>query len=345
MQPESRRPRPTMVDVARAAGVSQSTVSFVLNDRRDVVISEATRARVLSVAREVGYRVNRRAQEMRLQHSTTIGIVSHEVASRPYAGQMLTGLQHAAREGGFICMIVDLDTESDPGGDAISGLIDRDIAGLVHAAAATHEVVVPEGIDDVRTVFAGCWPAGGNSVGEGVILPDDVGGGRVAARHLLELGHRDIVFLGGVEDVPATRDRERGFDEALRESQLLPDTFIRLFGNYDIDSGYRLTQTLFATRRPTALVCGNDQMALGAILALHEIGLRVPDDVSIVGYDDQEKFAGSMHPRLTTVRLPHYEIGRRAADVIMGEPAAKPLTETVSCDLILRDSTSFPRRP
>lgn len=332
-----------MLDVARAAGVSQSTVSFVLNDRHDIVIASATRERVLTVARDIGYRFNRRARELRLRHSTTIGIVSHGVASQPYAGQMLAGLQRTARDSGFICMIVDLDSDSESDEEVVAELVDRDIAGLVHASAATHAVAAPYSSDEVRTLFAGCWPSAGSS-GEGLILPDDVGGGRAAADHIFTLGHRDVVFLGGVKDAPATRDREHGFDDAVKERGLRPDDFLRVFGNYDIDSGYRLVRSLFADRRPTALVCGNDQMALGALLALHEIGLRVPDDVSLVGYDDQEEFADSTHPRLTTVSLPHYEIGRRAASVIMASPLPEPIDEAVPCELVVRDSTAAPRR-
>lgn len=332
--------RPTMNDVARAAGVSQSTVSFVLNDRRDIPVAAETRERILEAARSLGYRLNRRAQELRLNRSTTLGVVSYGVASHPFAGALLAGMQSAARAAGHVCMVIDV--EGHDGDEAVADLLDRGVTGIVHASAGTGPVTVNRALGETRELFVGCWPESGGT-GEGTVLPDDREGGRRAAAHLLDLGHRDIAFLGGPVHDFAAGEREAGLDDALRAASVDLTRVVRRHGDYGSRSGYRIANELFDAGRPTALICGNDQMALGALLALHERGLRVPDDVSLVGYDDQEALADAIHPALTTVRLPHREMGLRAAELLMKDPAGTPHAEMVDCPLVVRESTARPR--
>jgi LacI family transcriptional regulator len=121
-----------------------------------------------------------------------------------------------------------------------------------------------------------------------------------------------------------------------------PDNLVQTYGNYEISSGYETTLETFRSRRPTALVCGNDRMAVGALLALHTLGLEVPGDVSVVGFDDQPDVADQLRPRLTTVKLPHYEMGRQAGQLLAETGVDAPTMVTVPCPLITRDSLGKP---
>ncbi len=331
--------RPTMVDVARHAGVSQTTVSFVLNGRTDVPVAPETRRRVLEAAALLGYRPNRAAQDLKRGSSSVLGIVSNGIASHPFAGRMILGIQKAARAAGYVCMVVDMPDDEEGRDEAVRSLLDRGVAGLIYASPATVPVRQTETGVRVRTVFSGCWPENGEP-GEAVILPNDVEGGRLAARAALDRGHRRIAFLGGTYQEQATVDRERGLDLACAEVGMAPEDVWRAYGDYSIDSGYRLARTAMAEDEFTALICGNDRMALGAVLALHELHYDVPGRVSVVGYDDQEELAEEMRPAFTTVALPHYEMGLLAGERLTSPPGSPTVPERilVPCPLVVRAS-------
>lgn len=327
-----------MVDVAKLAGVSQSTVSFVLNDRTDISVAAETRQRVLDAAGQLGYRLNRAAQELKLAHSTTIGIVSYGVASHPFAGQMLLGIQKAARAQGYVCMVIDIAEDPDHGRDGVASLVDRGIAGLVFASPAALAVETPSVDAGVRTAFAGCWPADPDLAGDirAEVVPDEREGGRRAAAAVFDAGHRDVLFLGGTRGEWATVQREAGLDDAARDAGADPSTVPRHYGNYAVNTGFDGAAAAFEERTYTAVICGNDRMALGALLYLQSRGLRVPEDVSLVGYDDQEAFAADLRPPLTTVALPHHELGVRAMKALLAETPQGRFT--VECGLIVRAS-------
>ncbi|MFC8596804.1 LacI family DNA-binding transcriptional regulator [Isoptericola sp. NPDC057191] len=341
----ARTGRPRMVDVARLAGVSQATVSFVLNDRADIPVAAATRQRILDAAEQLGYRLNRAAQELKLARSTTVGVVSYGIASHPFAGRTLLGIQNAARARGYVCMVVDVGDEPDHGADAdaVASLLDRVVAGLIFASPGTLAVQTPTLDPGVRTAFSSCWPVDPAGAGDvrAVILPDERQGGNAAAAAVFDAGHRDVLFLGGTPREWATVERERGLDDAARAAGIDPASIPRVYGDYSARSGYRLAAEAFDRRRYTAVVCGNDLMALGALLLLHERGLRIPDDVSLVGYDDQEALAAELHPPLTTVALPHYEMGALALDALLDDEPLGRLA--VTCPPVERASVATPR--
>ncbi|MFE6970935.1 LacI family DNA-binding transcriptional regulator [Isoptericola sp. NPDC057653] len=332
-----------MVDVARLAGVSQATVSFVLNDRTDIPVAAATRQRILDAAGELGYRLNRAAQELKLARSTTVGVVSYGIASHPFAGRTLLGIQNAARARGHVCMVVDVADEPDHGADAVASLLDRGVAGLLFASPAALGVRTPAIDRSVRTAFSSCWPVDAETAGDvrAEVLPDERAGGYRAARAVLDAGHRDVLFLGGTPEEWATIERERGLDDAAAELGIGAASIDRVHGDYSTRRGYDLAAEAFDRHRYTAVVCGNDRMALGALLLLRERGLAVPDDVSLVGYDDQEALAAELHPPLTTVALPHFEIGALALDALLDdEPRGRV---TVTCPPVERASVAPPR--
>jgi LacI family transcriptional regulator len=329
-----------MVDVARAAGVSQSTVSFVINDRRDVVVAEDTRQRVLQVAADLGFQPNRAAQSLRLNQSFLVGIVTSGIVAGPYAGRIVAGIQKAVEAAGQLCLLVDTTDEPAGGDAAVANFLAQGVTGIVYASYIPTAVHTSPLLGQTRSVFVNCWPTG-PVAGETVVLADEYGGGRRAAEAAFAAGHTEVAFLGGTEGEYACVERHRGFVDAARAAGLDPDRLFQTYGNYEISGGYDTALAAFEHGRPTALVCGNDRMAVGAMLALHTLGLDVPTDVSVIGFDDQPDLADQVRPALTTVALPHYEMGRVAARRLL-DAAAEPARVAVDCPFVERESLAGP---
>ena len=341
-RPRAGRPRRT--DVARLAGVSPATVSFVLNKTAGQTISDETRQRVLRAVAELGYRPNRAAQGLRQGRSATIGFVSHDVDFGVFAAAAIKGAHEASIRHGNLLLLVNTGGSNRQAAQLVGELLDRQTDALIFAAAGTRSVVIPESAGRVPTILVNCFVPDDSTPS---ILPDEVRGGREAAQALLDLGHRDIAYLTGTASAWATKARLRGFREALRGAGLDPRDHTVLSGNYQADSGYELARRLLRRdSRPTAIMCGNDRMAVGVLLALLEAGLRVPEDVSVMGYDDQFQLAAEVHPALSTVRLPYEAMGRLAAEQLAaGGPAVQTGRTLVHCPLVMRDSTAAPVRP
>ncbi|XUL93923.1 LacI family DNA-binding transcriptional regulator [Streptomyces galilaeus] len=336
---KGRRTRRT--DVAQLAGVSPATVSFVLNQTPGQTISDETRQRVLQAAAELDYRPNRAAQGLRQGRSSTIGFVSHDVDFGVFAAAAIKGAHEASIHHGNLLLLVNTGGSNRQAAQLVGDLLDRQADALIFAVAGTRSVVLPEDAGRVPTVLLNCFVPGDPFPS---ILPDEVRGGREATQALLDLGHRDIAYLTGAASVWATKARLRGFREALRGAGLDPGERTVLSGNYHADSGYELTRDLLRRgSRPTAIMCGNDRMAFGALLALLEGGVRVPEDISVMGYDDQFQLAAEIHPALSTVRLPYDTMGRMAAEHLAeGGPALRSGRTLVHCPPVLRASTAPP---
>ncbi|WP_265522329.1 LacI family DNA-binding transcriptional regulator [Oerskovia flava] len=331
-------------DVAAAAGVSTSTVSLVLNDR-DVRIPHETRERVRRAAAEVGYSPNTVARGLRMQRTRTIGLISDTIATTPFAGRMLAGAQDAAREHGYLVFLVD--TESDPQveQDAIRALTGQQVDAMIYAAMWHRVVDVPKGLP-AGTVFLDCRPATGDF---SAVVPDDREGGVSAVRELVAAGHRRIAYLDVDEPEPpvASALRHEGYLAVLAEAGIEPDPALHVRGETSAAGGRQTTERLLdlpADRRPTAIFCFNDRMAAGVYVAAHRRGLEIPRDLSVVGYDDQQLVAGELDPPLTTIALPHYEMGRWATEVALGVRAheAPRSTRLMPCPIVRRDSVSSP---
>jgi LacI family transcriptional regulator len=332
--------RITMKDVARRAGVSQPTVSFVLNDRRDVSVSEATRAHVLQAAKELNFHPNSAARALRSNISYTIGVIATRLVSDPYAGQIVLGLQKAVQPSGFVCYVIETAEMPDNGEAATRSLLAQGVAGLVYAAPGPEPVHKKEVPDDIRTIFVNCWPA--ESDGEPEVFADEYQGGRDAAAATFAAGHRHVVYLGGPADDYACVHRERGLIDAAIAVGIDPATIRREHGDYHMRSGYDLTRRVLADETPTAIICGNDRMAIGALLALHSSGLNCPDDVSVVGFDDQPDIAAQLHPSLSTVTLPHLQMGLTAGELLLADEEPPALT-LLPCTYVPRASLAAPR--
>ncbi|MGA8791075.1 MAG: LacI family DNA-binding transcriptional regulator, partial [Paenarthrobacter sp.] len=339
----------TALDVAKLAGVSRSAVSLVLNGRGDGNVAKESQDRIRAAALELNYSPNAIALSLRNQRSRVIGILSDEVVVSPFDGNIIGGADDIARSRGFVTVVMDTERDSARDAGAIETLLDRQVDGLMYVTVGLKPIDVPQGMLRVPSVLANCYDALPQPQLHHVI-PDEVTGGREAAEHLLQLGHRDIALLAGDEDSPAAPLRVQGYRDAHAAANV-PLQGDRIFmAGWDIDAGYRgamkLLDGVSPADRPTAIMCANDRLAVGVTLAAARLGLSVPGDLSVMGYDDETRIADTMVPALTTMALPLREIGRAAMttllDAIEGtDTTGKGTTvETmVPCRLVIREST------
>ncbi|WP_120522294.1 LacI family DNA-binding transcriptional regulator [Arthrobacter celericrescens] len=321
--------RPTIYDVAQRAGVSKSLVSLVLRDAPHV--AEAKREAVKKAIQELGYRPSRAASALASQSTRSVGLLIDDFRN-PWFVELLAGVRSVLDPAGYTVTVADLRLEEASGRNPVDGFLAQHVDALVVAAEAP-----PEMVRDVRVplVIAGTrslTPLLGKSLDDGaadVVAGDDDAGGQLAARHLLALGHRRIAHLSG-QGAPAEH-RRRGYVRAMAEAGAEPLVY-GVDGGTDEANGFRaMRQALDAGGRaaggpPTAVFAANDVMALGAMAALRDAGLRVPEDVSVLGYDDSP-LAAYGYIRLSTVDGHSRRLGAEAAQMAldrMAAPAAPP---------------------
>jgi LacI family transcriptional regulator len=318
--------RVTLADVARQAAVSPTTASLVLSGRgRELRISESVQQRVLEAASELAYRPNILSVGLRTGTTSTIGFVSDTVATSHLAGDMIKGAIEAARERGVMLFIGETEGEADLERGLLQAMHDRRVDGIIYASMFTRPMPVPATLLGGPAVLLNAVPKTVAAVPS--IVPDEVEAGRAAARLLLAAGHRDGVHLIGagprVRDVPpdalAGAQRVSGIREIFIEAGVRIASG-RICGEWLPEPGYEATLALLEEHRPSALICLNDRLALGAYQALDDHSLSVPGDVSVVSFDDHP-IATWIRPKLTTVALPHYELGRTAVEVLFDEMA------------------------
>ncbi|MBG6085283.1 LacI family transcriptional regulator [Zhihengliuella flava] len=276
-----------------------------------------------------------------------IGFISEEIATTPHAGRIILGAEEAARARGYRLMIINSTStgSSESNDNLIEDLQDRQVDGILYAtmyhrrlaaprALATMPAVLVDSEDVTRTVPS--------------VIPDEVAGARSAVRTLIDAGHTRIGMLNNTDDVPATHSRLTAYKETLAESGLEIDDDLIQSDVSEVSGGYQAALGLLSsTVRPTAIFCYNDRMAMGAYRAASELGLRIPADVSIVGFDNQQLIAENLYPALTTVALPHYEMGAWATETLINAIEGKvDLNRFVEhptvlpCPLTLRDSVA-----
>lgn len=333
-------------DVAAQAGVSVTTVSHVLNEVPGKRISDATRDRVRQAAGKLGYAPSSVARNLRLQRSQMLALISDEIATTPYAGQMILGAQEAASKAGWLLMLVNTGSDSEFEAAEIQALRQRQVDGFLYATMYHREVTLPEAVAGVPTVLL---DARSSDESLPSVVPDEVAGGRTATEELIRHGHSRIGFVNNIDDIPATRGRLQGYKQALQEAGLTYDEQLVVARSSDTEGGVQgARQLLSATDRPTALFCFNDRMAMGAYHAAAELGLRIPQDLSVVGFDNQELIADGLRPGLTTVALPHYEMGAWAVEALIarieGKEGKRPQHSKLSCPLVVRQSVDRPAR-
>ncbi|MFM9616056.1 LacI family DNA-binding transcriptional regulator [Streptomyces niveiscabiei] len=340
----SRR-RVTMTDVARRAGVSPTTASFVLAGRRDMRISGDAEDRVRRAARELGYRPNLTARGLRTSVTRTVALISDTIATTQFAGEVIHGALDAAGAREHVLFVAETEGDAQTETRLVEGMLDRQVDGFVYATTYSREVRLPAALRDARVVLLNCYERDARAPG---VLPDEVNAGRDAARVLLDAGHRQGVHvIGGRHVTDATpdgvwagRERMRGIEEVLAGAGVRVEGVAEC--DWQPEDGHREVGRLLAAGTvPRALVCLNDRLSLGAYQALQEAGLRVPDDVSVVSFDDSD-LAVWVRPGLTSVALPHYRLGRTAVELLL-DGGAEPVVQRVPMPVMLRASHARPR--
>jgi LacI family transcriptional regulator len=338
------RSRPTSADVAARAGVSRTTVSFVLNDTAGVQISQATRDRVLAAASELGYHPHAPARQLAGGRTHMIGLVlrqsTEQVAGDPFLVETLRGLSSATRSAGFRVMVEPLAAD----GQYEALLRSQHADGLIVSGPRVDDPSLRQLLlDGFPIVLQGALPG----VEATSVDVDNVAGARAAVDHLIALGHRRIACITNAPMVyTAAQERVEGYQAALKAAGIEPDPDLLTHGSFDAPSGHVAMAELLARTSFTAAFVASDVVALGAIGALREVGLRVPEDVSVVGFDDVPLVA-YFDPPLTTIRVPAFELGQAAGRAVLERIAAPvmPSRTLLPTELIVRASTAPPHPP
>jgi DNA-binding LacI/PurR family transcriptional regulator len=338
-----QRRRPTSADVAARAGVSRTTVSFVLNGRADVQIPPATWRRVEEAALALGYHPHGAARQLAGGQSLTLGLVLRQSAAQVAADALLSetlyGLAAAARSRGYRVLVEPLA----PGEGTYSHLLlSQNTDGLVVSGPRADDedlaLLVRQGFP---IVLQGNRP----DLDAPSVDVDNRAGAREAVKHLIRLGHRSIACVTNAPlAYTASEERLAGYRDALRDAGIELDDALVVEGAFDAASGHRAMSELLSRAAPTAVFVASDVVAFGVVRALRDAGLEVPGDVSVVGFDDiplAEHFA----PPLTTVRLPAHGLGAAAGQALIDRVAGRPVASRtlLPTQLIVRESTGPPR--
>lgn len=337
MEPIKAR-APSIRDVARIAGVSYQTVSRALNDSEN--IRSSTKDRVLEVIEQLGYRPNQAARALVTSRSRTIGVLTSQVAAYGPATS-LRAIEEAAREAGYIITTTSLATSDDESiRDRLEYLVSQAIEGLVVIAP---QVRVFDAIRELEIRLPLVTLDSSGRDGQRSLSVDQVAGAKLATRHLIDLGHRNIVHLAGPQDWIEAEARMSGFLDEMIECDL--DVRAPILGDWTAEFGYQVGRELTRFRDFTAVFAANDLMALGLIHAFRDAGLDVPGDISVVGFDDVPE-AAHYWPPLTTVRQDFAEIGRRSVGLLLEELRGQRdrTHDQIPPELMVRASTAPPGR-
>jgi LacI family transcriptional regulator len=321
------------------AGVSQTTVSFVINNVPNANIPQETRDRVWAAVEELGWRPNAMARGLSLQRSHTVGLISDEIAISSHAGKIIQGAQDAAWAQNKMLLVINTGSNLDIERVAVELMLERQVEGLIYATMYHRPVTLPAALRQVPTVLLDCYVEDRSLPS---VVPDEVHGGRTATEVLLRKGHRRIGFINNVDPIPATFGRLEGYKRALAAYDVPFDVGLVCSGVIGAAEGYRCAwELLHLSEPPTALFCFNDTMAIGAYDAVKELGLTIPDDVAIVGFDNLEVIAAHLRPPLTTMELPHYAMGQWAVQYLFDHADGAqldPIQQKIACPLIERTS-------
>jgi LacI family transcriptional regulator len=333
--------RPTQKDVARLAGVSRSTVSYVLNDQTElkIPISEETRQRVLRAMAELGYEPDARAQSLIRGNTKIVGVII-PVIDNPYFWQMFAGISDELQQAGYSLHLSRHPLDAQQERNTIRELTRHRVDGFILLAAVKY--LLPRLIDDLRRAGKPVVEITASKAEFDHVIHDYSAGTRALMEHLLELGHRRIGFIYGVAQEVEGFDRLITYRQVLNETGLLGDGAFEMHCGDKQEDAYRAALTLLSQpNRPTALLVINDMLAYAVMRAANDLGLGIPGDLSVAGFDDIP-FSNYVSPRLTTVSGKAEESGRDAARLLLrrfAEPDLAQQVTTAAVELIIREST------
>jgi LacI family transcriptional regulator len=318
----------TIKDIARAAGVSYATVSRALNGKYGV--RGSTRERVLAAARRMGYRPNAIARGLVTRRTTTLGLIVPDIKN-PFFPEVAGGVEDAARAAGYGVLLCNSNWQKPSEREYVRLLAGRRVEGIIIAPISRADEPFGEGAAAaLPAVYVASAPRG---TARSFVVIDNVRGALLATRRLLDAGRGPVAFIGSRES--ADDERFAGYRLALEERGVpCEERFVRL-GDMRQESGHRLFLRLVEEGdRPRSVFAENDLMALGCLQAARECGLRVPEDVAIIGFDDIP-FSSFPEVQLTTIRQPTYDMGRMAVDILLGD-AARPRRVVLEPQLVVR---------
>lgn len=325
----------TIKDIAAHANVGTTTVSRVLNDHP--YVSDDKRQRVLDAIEELNYRQNLSAKWLRSATTGLIGFLTDDVATTPYAVDIIRGAQETASQSDHVLLVVNAgDTQGDLY-NAVEFLLERQVIGIVYAAMFHRAVKLPKNIYQVPTALANCYVEDASLPSA---VPDEVIGAYRATKTLLDAGHTRIGFLNVIPpSIPAMRGRLEGYQQALTEFGIPFDAELigtSEFAQHNYDETKRLLEL---DNPPTALFSGTDRTAMASYAAIRDAGLRIPEDISVVGFDNQVDVVTNLLPELTSIQLPHYEMGQWAVEQLLKDSDNNPQAK-IDCPLIERVSVA-----
>ncbi len=333
--------RPTLADVAERSGMSKAAVSLILNDRPGSRLSAETAERVRRAAAELGYRPDPAAQSLRLGKTRSIGFISDDVTLTRYASGMIRGVLDAARQRSHTVLMAETGGDISRLGEAFEALVDRRVDGIVVGLLGARQIDLPTAPARVPVVIVN----GRTSADHPSVLPDERTAGYAMAKVLTDAGHRSIGFIGDVPRVlgnprltVTVGERFEGINDAFEQAGVV-STRVDV-EDWQPIAGYEHAHGMLAAHPDiTAFLTGNDNVAFGVYQALAELGLRVPDDISVASFDDDE-LAGYQRPGLTTARLPYEEMARRGVEMLLGD--RDPTHDLVPMPVVHRASVAPP---
>lgn len=329
----------TIKDVAKVAGVSISTVSRVLNNSG--YFSNRTKEKVTKAVDELKFQQDMVATAMIKKQTSTLGLIIPDIKNIFY-GELTGVIEKKANQYGFNVILCNTDNNLNKEAEYLNLLLRKGVDGIIFSTPEINDRNIREVMKsrpDFPFVIIGSKVA---DVRLDEVLVDNYEGGYQAANHLLQLGHQKIGFIGGQQDSYSTMERYKGYEKALNDYGVLPDKDHFKLGEYKIHSGYtKGKEMLSMTNRPTAIFAANDAIAVGVYKAARELTISIPEELSVIGFDDSQ-FAEIVHPPLTTIRTPITEMGEKTVElVIQIVRKGKNFKETITFQpsLIEREST------
>ena len=327
-----------MRDVAERAGLSVSTVSHVVNNTR--AVSDESRQRVLQAMEELGFKPNALARSLRRRQSNTLGMIVPDSAN-PFFAEIARAIEDASFAHNYSVILCNSEGDLEKQQAYTDVLIENRVAGILFVAAGISTELVSElGQRRVPLVVIDREVA---DVEVDTVMTNHAQGGCLATQHLIDLGHRRIACIAGNSEVAPSAERLNGYRQTLQKNDLAYDEGLVVKGDFQYRSGYEATNDLLTKKKPpTAVFACNDLMAVGCISAASALGFRVPDDLSVVGFEDVQ-LASYTNPSLTTVDQPKVEIGTLATQMLlerMKDLDASPRFERLDTELLIRRSTA-----
>ncbi|MCM3413182.1 LacI family DNA-binding transcriptional regulator [Metabacillus litoralis] len=330
-----------MSDVAKLANVSPATVSRVLSNPD--LVSKETREKVMEVINKVNYKPHIVARQFRTKETKIILVVVPDITSA-FFSKVLRGIEHVAVKNGYQVILGDTENDTDREQEYINLLLQKQADGMVLLTARQDKAKLEEIAEHFPMVLA-CEYMDGSNVP--TVSIDNISSARKATEHLIQQGHTKIAHITGPINVVLGRDRLRGFQQAMMSHDLEIDSAYIQEGDFSFESGYnQMLKFLALETPPTAVFAFNDEMAMGAIKAVKDSNLLVPNDVAIVGFDNI-KMASVIEPNLTTIDQPKYEIGKKAMELLLNLINGEELQKkkfVMKDELIVRESSEIVKK-